>query len=248
MYKDNQERIDAYLRGEMDFKQKQLFENELSGNEELRNEYLMTKAIAKAIADRNEKLDLMRQWSEEDEMEEPLVAASRATTQKENIKVAAINPKFRILKWAYGIGAAACIAVGIFVVKSIFFVSSPTDGNYMMPNFGTEAIYRAGNRDISLIDSLIAGKQYTFALSSVDSLINETNKHLKSYETKDSLSERDRYKIELYEADLYELEWRQIHLLLVLDKKDEAIQRLIRFCSQDEEYKSEADSLLNTLN
>lgn len=248
MYKDNQERIDAYLRGEMTADQRHLFESEMEVNEELRNEYWLTKAIVNAIADRQEKLKFMRRWSEEDEMEEPYMAAACAAAERRiDQKVAAINPKFRILRWVYGIGAAACIAVGIFAVKSIFFASAPTDGNYMMPDFGTEAIYRAGNSDISSVDSLIAGKQYALALSSVDSFINETNEYLKGYEETDSMTERDRYKIELNKGYLYELEWRKIHLLLALNKKDDAMRRLIRFSPQEGAYKTKADSLLETL-
>lgn len=282
MYKDNQNRIDAYLRGEMNIEQKQLFENELADNEELREDYLLTKSIVNALRDRKEKLDLIKQWSREIEDEynnrhrvadiapswterrgvactptprqkkeyeyKNEYAACPAPQRDENRKVAAINPKYRILKWIYGIGAAACVAVGFFAVKSLFYTTSSSEGNYMMPNFGAEAIYRSGNSDLSSLDSLITAKNYATALSSVDSLINETNKQLQVYETKDSLTERDEYKVEQYKADLYEMEWRKIHLLLALSKKDEAIRYLIQFSSQEGMYKFEADSLLETLN
>lgn len=247
MHKDNQERIDAYLRGEMNTEQKRLFRNELADNEELRKEYLLTKSIVKALCDREEKIDLMKQWSEEEEEDVPMVAAACAATQRTDMKVVSINPKFRILKWVYGIGAAACIAVGIFAIKSLFFTTSSSDGRYMMPNFSAEAIYRSSNSDLSSLDSLITTKNYAAALSSVDLLINEADKQLQVYEAKDSLTERDEYKIEQYKANLYELEWRKIHLLLALDKKEEAIHRLIRFSSQDGAYRFEADSLLKTL-
>ena len=65
MYKDNQDRIDAYLRGEMTSEERFEFEKDKDTNMALRQEYLETKAIADALADRKEKLDMMAHWDME---------------------------------------------------------------------------------------------------------------------------------------------------------------------------------------
>lgn len=292
MNKDYQERIDTYLHGEMTANQRYLFESELEENEELRKEYWLTQSIVKALANRNRKLDLMKQWSEELKNEQNInsvvglypykrqrqgiayIPPSKSGAynnlwknkvpsngeRHNNIYAACTEPqinvkratgiaktKFRIRKWIFEAVIVACMVIGIYVVKSVFFVSSPSNGNYIMPDFGSGILYNAHNSDILLIDSLIAGNQYAIALSSVDSLVNETIEQLKAYEEKDSLTEKDIYNVELNRANLYELEWRQIHLLLALNKKEEAIPLLLRFSSQDGMYKYEADSLLKTL-
>lgn len=60
---DVQDRIDAYLRGEMSASERAAFVKELSGNEELRKEFEFTKRVANSICDRERKKEQIRSWN-----------------------------------------------------------------------------------------------------------------------------------------------------------------------------------------
>lgn len=95
MYTNYQERVDAYLRGEMDNEARVQFERELKSDEALAQVYRETRAISDAIADRKNKLDMMARWEKEEEFREKLIR------RRNNIR-----------RWTIGMSAAACIAVG----------------------------------------------------------------------------------------------------------------------------------------
>lgn len=231
MYKDNQDRVDAYLRGEMDEKTRIEFEQELESNEALLKAYRETKAISDAIANRNEKLNMMARWDKEEEMRQQLIR------RRNNIR-----------RWTIGISAAACIAVCFFAIRPMFVMTSSSPASdFVMPNFGNEVYYRGGDSSIEILDSLITVKDYNKALVYADSLIQEYNNELMSHEVKDSLTEKDEYNKENGEETLVGLEWRKVNLLVALCKNEEAKDCLKHIVAADGFYKEQADSLLKTL-
>ncbi len=230
MYKDNQDRIDAYLRGEMTSDERAEFEKDKNTDAALRQEYLETKAISDAIADRREKLTQMRRWDAEEKL---------------RIKIGRRKKLIRL--WTIGVSAAACVAIGFFALKPAYYMTSSND-SYIMPDFSQEAYYRSGDSNLECLDSLIIDKKYDKALTFADSLIYENKLELAQYEPLDSLSEKESYQKLQTEECLYDLEWRMANILLVLDKEAEALILLKELASKENVYSSQADSLLNTIN
>lgn len=232
MYKDNQDRIDAYLRGEMTSDERLEFEKDKDADAVLCQEYLETKAIADALADRKEKLAQMARWDKEEELRLKLQGR-----------------KMLIRRWTIGCSAAACLAVGFFAVRPLFLTTtSVPDNDFVMPDFSQETYYRGGNSDIERLDSVISSRDYAKALAFTDSLINQTQLEIAQFEQRDSLTEKDSYRKLQYENNLYDLEWRRVNLLLALNNKSEAMSILKEFVYKDGVYKTEADSIFKTLN
>lgn len=231
MYKDNQDRVDAYLRGEMDSDVRIQFERDLKSDVELAKVYRETKAISDAIADRKEKLNMMDRWDKEEDISQRLIR------RRNNIR-----------RWTIGMSAAACIAIGFFAIRPMFLTTaySPTS-DFVMPNFGNETYYRGGDSSMELLDSLINSKNYESALVRVDSLILEYNNEMTQYEGKDSLNEKDEYELEACKEVLDELNWRRANLLIALGKIEEAQEYLKRIMTGNGCYAEPADSLLHTL-
>lgn len=230
MYKDNQERVDAYLRGEMDAESRSKFESNLKSDEALSKVYCETKAIADAIADRKQKLEMMARWDEE-----------------EKIREKQIRLRNNISRWTIGVSAAACVAVGFFAVRPMFMTTSSPTSDFTMPNFGNEVYYRGGDSSMELLDSLINTKDYEQALVRVDSLLLDYNNELKQYEAMDSLTEKEEYEMEACKDGLDELNWRRANLLIALGKTEEAKKCLKHMVDDAGYYQEHADSLLQTL-
>lgn len=230
MYNDNQDRIDAYLLGRMDNNDRIQFEKDLDADEMLLKEYISTKAIAEAVTDRREKLNMMARWDKEEKLSQHL--ASRKT---------------RIRRWAVGLSAAACFAIAFFAARPLFMTTSNPDYNFVMPNFGNNEYYRGGNNSIEYLDSLINSGDYENALTKVDSLIFQYQNELKRFDSMGSLSEKDEYSMELCQDELQDLEWRRSNLLLALDKMNDARECLKWIVARGGIYEVQADSLLNIL-
>lgn len=231
MDEDIQDRVDAYLRGEMNNESRIEFERELESNEALAKTYRETKAISNAIADRMEKLNMMALWDKEEE-----------------IKQQQIRRRDNIRRWTIGMSAVACIAVGFFAIRPMFVAtsSSPTS-EFIMPNFENEVYYRGGDSSMEILDSLIAVKEYDTALIYADSLISKFSDELKEYQVMDTLTEKDEANKEFYEEGLDDLEWRRANLLIALGKSNEAKECLKRIVGNNGYYNVQADSLLRTL-
>ena len=231
MYKDNQDRVDAYLRGEMSQEERTKFESDLKTDVTLHDDFIFTKAISEAISDRKRKLDLMARWDAE-----------------EKLSLKLLHRRKMVRKWAIGISAIACIAIGFFSVQLVFLATSPSpNSDFVMPSFGAEVYYRSGDNSIENLDSLITAKDYEKALAYADSLILDYDNDLRQYKTKDSLSEKEAYNKEIVEEALEDIEWRKANLLVSLGKTDEAKVCLKYIVDRDGVYKFPADSLLNTI-
>lgn len=242
MYKDNQERVDAYLRGEMDNETRIQFENELTINDALRQEYNSTKAIVDAIVDRRKKLNMMAFWDKEEE-----------TRQN------AIKRRITIRRWTIGLSAAACIIVGFFYIKPFIYHSH----SYEMPYFSHVNYSFGDDSGIEVLDSMINSGDYSNALAFAellghenrqriqnikDSHINNSNEYdIIKYGNADSILYNENIRIEQYEELLYNIEWRRINLILSLGRKEECIDALKEFSNKDGIYQSDAKSLLKKL-
>lgn len=61
---NNQDRIDAYIRGEMTASERASFSKDLSQNSELRKDYEFTRKVANSISDRERKRQQIREWNQ----------------------------------------------------------------------------------------------------------------------------------------------------------------------------------------
>lgn len=230
MYRDNQDRIDAYLRGEMDNESRVQFERDLKSDEELAQVYRVTKAITNAIADRKEKLSMMARWDKEEEIKERLIRRRNS-----------------IRRWSIGMGAAACIAVVFFALLPLLLPPSASKSNFVPPTPGNDVYYRGDDSNIDVIDSLFYVEDYEQALMLVDSLLLDYDKESKLCEMKDSLTEKEEYRLEACKGGLDELNWRRANILIALGKTEEAKECLRDLVDSGGNYQEQADNLLQTL-
>lgn len=245
MYNDNQDRIDAYLRGEMTHDERRSFESDIKSDANLLNEYLETKAISNALADRQKKLSQMAEWDSE-----------------EKLKIRTERHKRILRRCTLWTSVAACVAIGFFVVKPTILSTKSID-TFVMPNFAQVEPKNEHNSGIDVLDSLINGRDYDNALAFADLLIDENRQRLNQINSAHTLkdSEYEIYKYNesdsvssiesdihvIYEQRLYMIEWRRINLLLALGKEDECKREIIEFIKKDGIYKLQADSLLNSI-
>lgn len=226
MYKDNQERVDAYIRGEMNADEKRQFESDLRSDSVLGKTYSKTKAISDAIADRKEKLNLMAEWDKE---------GKRRLFRK------------RMLRWSIGTGAAACIAAGFLLLRPLIYMSSSPSAVAYHACYSDRGYYRGGDSSIERVDSFINALEYAEALRLSDYIIKDKVILLARYEAKDSISEKESYHKMQVENELYELEWRKANILIAMGKTDEAKVLLKNLASTKNAYTAKADSLLKTI-
>lgn len=229
MRNDNQDRIDAYLRGEMNAQEQAIFLREMEHNPSLKGQYLETKAIKGALADRAEKLRLMARWDKEAEMRE------------------AFAKRRRRVRRTITAGIAACVIVGVFAI-SRFLVHVASAPEFPMPSFEKgEVYYRGGDKSIARLDSMIAMKQYDRAIATVDSLIAECDKAVERFAQKDSLTAKDTYRLSVCQDEIYELEWRRINLLVAVGQTQRAREALVKYVGKDGQYRQKAEELLKSM-
>ena len=60
---NTQDRIDAYIRGEMNASERATFSKDLSQDTELRKDYEFTRNVANSISDREKKKQQIREWN-----------------------------------------------------------------------------------------------------------------------------------------------------------------------------------------
>lgn len=229
MYKDYQERVDTYIRGEMNADEKLQFDADLVSDLELNRIYSETKVISDAIADRKEKLNLMASWIAEEELA---------------MKIR--RHKMRVYRWTLGLGAAACFVAGLFLLKPMFYMTS-SHNDYVMPDFSTEIYYRGGDSSLERLDSMISATNYTDALALSDSIIKENKLVLAKYEAMDSISEKESYQKLQIEDEIYELEWRKANLLIATGDKHNSRVILEKLTTKEGEYKEKARTLLEQI-
>lgn len=110
MNKDWQNKIDAYLRNEMNAEDRIQFEEEMRNNKELFQVMEQHRLIIQRLSKRQEKLDKIKSWQ-------------KKKSQKKKIYMSMA-----------GVGIAASILFGTFIIKP--FLYSTKDGNMQsIPSF-----------------------------------------------------------------------------------------------------------------
>lgn len=106
-YIEYDERIDRYLRTQMDDSERTAFEQDVDNNQELRERLVATAMLVKGISqagmqqEGQAQLDAIKRMSKDE-----FVQATRGKKNR--------NPMWAIMKWASGIAAAAIVAYGLY--------------------------------------------------------------------------------------------------------------------------------------
>lgn len=224
MDEKKQELIDRYIKDEMVAEERRQFEKLLSEDAELQEQYEFTRQLQEALKSRMEKINLMKQW--EDEEAEPAVqkAGHRKTL-------------WRIV--------ASVAAVVVISVSLYMFIQPSTQ--VKMPSL-TESygdVYRSSG-ELSQVKNLILEKRYAEALQMIDSLEKWTQVDEKNgVKANMSNEERERiqYEREVERQEADRLKWLKVYALMGLERREEALQLLDELRCSNGIYQRKADSL-----
>lgn len=224
MDEKKQELIDRYIKDEMAVEERRQFEKLLSEDAELQEQYEFTRQLQEALKSRMEKMNLMKQW--EDEEAEPAVrkAGHRKTL-------------WRIV--------ASVAAVVVISVSLYMFIQPSTQVKMPSLNESYGDVYRSSG-ELSQVKDLILEKRYAEALQMIDSLEKWTQVDEKNG-VKATMSDEERERIqyeqevELQEAD--RLKWLKVYALMGLERREEALQLLDELRCSNGIYQRKADSL-----
>lgn len=218
---------DRYIRGEMTSEERLSFEKQMSDDEELREIYNYTLKISNAVKDRNEKLDKISQWKEQ-----------------ERIKKGKKFHHTSAGKFTYAtFGVAALIAI-------FFFFNRCPD----MPELNTQTYecYR-GSCSVYHVANLIEEEQFADALYVIEKEEQEYKEDVDSIKQLIPSASTEHLKQLNYEMaagkfDYDELCWLKVYAYIGLKKYDKANELLNKIKSSDGRYNGKADSVLKKLN
>lgn len=120
-----QEKIDNYVLGKMTTEERKSFEEELTVNKELREQYDFTLQLKNAITSRQEKLKLLKFW-EEHYPTEPQYRPTGTEFDNSKYHPRHSSPK-KMIMWFSSI--AAVLIIGFFALRPSVYVSSPSKPN-----------------------------------------------------------------------------------------------------------------------
>lgn len=220
---DYQEKIDSYILGEMNDRDAAMFENELSSNRDLYDQYLFTLNVKKGLEDRNRIKSMLEECNR-------------------SIAIKNRNKKRALYSTISGIAAIAIFG---------FFLFNHSNSSIIMPELNNEmySTYR-GNPDLQSVASLIMNKQYETATSKIDSLDNVLTNEI-SQLTKEHSGEEEKdelmYFLELQQSLRDELMWLKLYALVGVGDKENAKKCLFDIKNSDSKYKLQADSIYNKI-
>lgn len=223
MDEKKQELIDRYIKDEMPAEERRQFEKLLSEDAELQEQYEFTRQLQEALKSRMEKINLMKQWEDEDA--EPAVqkAGHRKTL-------------WRIV---------ASVAAVVLVSVSLYMYMQPSGVEMPPLNESYGDVYRSSG-ELSQVKDLILEKRYAEALQMIDSLEKWTQVDEKNgvkANMSDEERERIQYEQEVERQDADRLKWLKVYALMGLDRREEALQLLDELRRWNGIYQRKADSL-----
>ena len=223
-----QDDIDDYLLNRMSEDKRRLFEQELNGNQELREQFDFTNNSVSAIISRNEKLAALKEWEKDYVWKDE---------RHRNIQ----------LYWISGV--AALLVVSFFVLirpnmKSD--LSTPNAVEYELIPFDGNKIKNGS--DFSEIESMIDHNLYNEALEFIEieiqSLIRDSIE----------ISSRFVFNYEEYQNKLHiirdkqdDLLWLKVKAFLGLNNSSQALKIIDVLRQKEGKYQIAADSLYNQL-
>lgn len=213
-----QDRIDRYVRNEMDSDERICFEDDLRTDERLRKDYELTIAIADSLKRRRSKYGQMSMWDAE---------YRRARRRR---------------LWIGATAAAsvlACILVGVPHKYN-------SEENMLRPGVAATAVFRSAS-GFHGPDSCVASGDFKGAAERIEMLIGECSGEIAAIEALQAPTEREEYKKQIAEMDLYNLRWYRIQVLVAMGDTTTALEYLEQFRTIEGDHRQEADSLFRSL-
>ena len=228
-----QDKIDSYLLGRMTEEEKKAFEAEMETDEELKKQYLFTKALKKEVGEHARLKEEMGQWDEEREKvdERPVSSSSKR-------------------KWMYAaVGMAAAVLVAFFFLH----IETSDVGNPPIRSGGDSTF----NKEV---DSLVEKKEYAKALEEIEGKVTDCDNYIIFYkkcidntvseeEEEEKLSpEEAGIELRKTEAELMDLKLMKAQVLLKMGEKDKAADILKELSHENSIVKEKAKELLEEIN
>lgn len=230
MNEQRQDQIDRYIRGEMSEEQRKHFEEQLAQNAELRAEYEFTEQVRDTLKNRKKKLDLMKQWDEDEECQA--------------VGVSSRHRRRWILPVAGGFFVVAVLVAGFYFGKS--FQKETALKHASQVDVSLYENYRSGSA-VPQIVALIRQERYAEALLRIESEEKSLTVQREVVPKTDEERERQEYEAEALRQDADHLKWLKVHALMGLERRDEALNLLDRLRTAPGIYQQKADSLYRVL-
>ena len=128
MRKDFQDRIDDYILNRMSVEENIQFETEVNLDESKKEELEFTRNVKSAICSRQSKLTELRKMKMTYEKEqEQLLGQTACVLPGSETERGFTNKKTTKRFWWWGVGIAASLLVGLFVINPFKYNPTPTD-------------------------------------------------------------------------------------------------------------------------
>lgn len=240
-----QDSIDRYLLGQMTAEEAKAFEEQLAGDDNLREQFRYTKMVRESVCSHAQLQEQMDAWDKEIEEE-------RCNEEENEAGASQLDDSKKKRKRAVYISllltscVAAALAVGFFFTKP-----DPVSA----PEFRYVSIMAEGIRDgsdLSQIDSLLLKKEYATALAQTEQAETQlkNNPPRRMFRGRNPHLDQEQYEYELreYRQRQADLLWLNANALLGLGRYDEALATLSILRDFSIDYKEKADSLYNLFN
>ncbi len=202
----------------MDSEERVRFEEALRTDERLRRDYELTISIADSLKRRRSKYGQMSLWS-----------AEYRRTRRRRIWIGS----------AAAASILACVLVGI---------PHKYNQEESMPraSAGATAVFRSAS-GFAGPDSCVASGDLKGASERIEMLIEECSAEIAAIDALECPTEREEYKKQIAEMDLYNLGWYRIQVLIARGDSTTALEYLEQFRTIEGDHRQEAEALFRSL-
>ena len=231
MEKKIEDRIDAYLLGNMTEEERRQFEADVKKDELLKEQFEFSKNVYTALKSRTEKLIAIKKWEKRDK------------AQQENYKKAIR----RSLYWTSGI--AAVFVIGVIIIN-IYKLSSFDNQNIISKRYSTPNETESINNPQTQKGSLTK-QDYKELLAKIEEEETEIRSEIMLLERElDSRGRGDNNEKKQKELqhNLEHLILEKVQVLIALNRSEDALMLLDEILNNpNTEFKEQADSLRKIL-
>lgn len=234
-----QDFIDRYILNDMTVDEQQKFEEQLSEDTELQEQYEFTRKAVTALKSRNRKLKMMKEW--EGNLAEEIVAMAQEKRvacccpagvlqrAEEECDVPVANKRSKIRYWIAGIASVAAVVMFGYILL--------TPSAMEMPAIQMERYEGFRGGGITQIATLIEEKRYDEALVLIE------------HEEKELLGNGDSHNMDEQRKYMYEnMQQLKVYVLVGLNRKEEVLELLNRMRQEKGLYQEWADSMYQEWN
>lgn len=230
-----QDKIDEYIRGTMSAEDKNIFEEELRSNANLRHEVEVQASIAEAV-----QVVRLRELLQEAE-----AGLSRDASSQQEKSKPVLNPiRRKVLIWVSA--AAACVL--------LFFIANSLVKTQRIKGLGDQyyaALVEPVSRDGNKIDSLLVSSYQLIGQGNFDLAIEDLQMARQLIETGLSVTGEDEeaeYLKAILNEKRYDADWYEILILMKEGDYNRDVKDLLMTISKsDSPYANDAQNILETM-